>query len=133
MNWQKVIIAGVVGGIVLWFYDFLMYGVVMGSIYPKYPVFNQEEGNILTFLLVEVCLALGGALLFGKTRKVWGNGLMAGVNFGVFLGIPFFFAQFFPSMVYAGFPYHLSWCFGSITLIGWVVFGIVASLLYKDA
>ena len=42
-----------------------------------------------------------------------------------------FFAQFYPALTIAGFPYYLSWCWGGIELIGWLIFGWVAGALYK--
>lgn len=36
MNWMKVVIAGVVGGVAVNLYNWLMHGFIMGSTYMKY-------------------------------------------------------------------------------------------------
>jgi hypothetical protein len=72
-----------------------------------------------------------GALLFAKTRDSWADGLKGSITFGFFVGLIIFFYQFINVLVIKGFPYHLSWCWGGIELIGWPVFGAVAGLLIK--
>ena len=43
MNWGKIVVAGVVGGVVMWLVSFVLHGLVLGSTYMKYPeVFTQE-------------------------------------------------------------------------------------------
>ncbi len=130
MNWIKIIITGVVGGVVIWVYNFLMHGLIMGKTYEKYEVFRMD-GSPVYFVLVMVLIAFFGALLFAKTRSSWADGIKGGIIFGLFIGLFLFFYQFMNVLVIEGFPYHLSWCWGGIVLIGWVVFGAVAGLLIK--
>jgi len=132
MNWSKVAITGVVGGIALWLYSFVMHGLIMGKSYAAMEIFRQD-GSPLNFLFVQLCMALAAAALFAKTRNAWGNGMKGGLVFGFFLGLVFFFAQFMNPLVFAKFPYYLSWCWGGIELIGWMVFGCVAAMLYKQS
>ena len=131
MNWVKIIITGFVGGIATWAYSSLVHGFIMAKTYTKYEVFRQEMSSPLYFILVSVMVALMGTMLFAKSRSAWAEGLKGGVMFGFFLGLVAFFSQFWSPLVFEGFPYHLSWCWGGINLIGWMVFGAVAGLLYK--
>lgn len=133
MNWNKVVTIGVVGGVVLWLYDFVMHGFIMRSAYVGNEVFAQEGSNPLWFLLIEVCIGVAAALLFVKTRSVWGEGAKGGLVFGFFLGLLGFFPGFFNPLIIADFPYYLAWCWGGITLIGGLAFGVVAGLMYKQA
>jgi hypothetical protein len=134
MNWTKAVIAGVVGGFVVNLYSWVMHGMIMGPTYVKYPeTFQQEGSNPLWFFVVSISIGVAGALLFGKTRAAWGAGVKGGVTFGFFIGLVSFFSQFYSPLVINGFPYYLSWCWGGISLIGWMVFGAVAALLYKPA
>ncbi len=132
MNWTKVLIAGLVSGIVLWLADFLMHGVILGPTYMKYPLFTQEQANPLHFLLVSVCMTLPAAVLFAKTVSCWGGGVMGGVKYGFWVGLILFFTTFYSPLVLEGFPYFLSWCQGGINLIGFVIVGVVLALIYKE-
>ena len=131
MNWTKVLIAGVVGGIVLNIANFVMHGMILGNTYTKYPVFSQEPANPLHFQLVALCMAIAAAILFAKTRSSWAAGLVGGATFGCLLGLIFFFVPFYNSLVLEGFPYYLGWCQGGVNLIGFVILGAVFGLIYK--
>lgn len=132
MNWSKIVLAGVVGGIVQTLYNWLMYGVVLGDTHAGYPeVFVQEESGPQWFFVVGIAVAVFAAILFAKTRSSWGEGLGGGAAFGFFLGLVIFFFNFYPSLTIDGFPYYLSWCWGGIDLIGFTLLGAVLGLLYK--
>jgi hypothetical protein len=131
MNWTRVILGGIVGGVVLNMADFVMHGLIMGNTYTKYPVFAQEPANPLWFFLVAICIGLTTGVLFGRTRAVWPDGLLGGVTFGFFLGLVSFFSQFYYPLVLEGFPYYMSWCWGGINMIGFLVLGGVLGLIYK--
>ncbi len=131
MNLGKALITGVIGGIVVCAYNFLMHGVIMANAYTKYAVFRQEQASPIWFFVVSIALAIAGALLFAKSRSSWAAGIKGGLVCGFFLGLISFFAQFFNPLIFQDFPYHMSWCWGGITLIGWLVFGAVAGVLYK--
>lgn len=129
MNWTRILVGGVVGGIALNIADFVMHGLIMGPAYLKYPVFTREPANPLYFTLVALCIGLATALLFAKSRNSWGEGLTGGLTFGLFLGLVAFFPHFYNSIVIEGFPYHMSWCHGGISLIGFVVLGGVLGMI----
>lgn len=132
MNWTKALIAGVVGGIVVNIYDFVMHGIIMGNTYREYStVFTQEQANPVWFFVVAIFIGIFGAVLFAKTRNSWAPGAKGGMTFGFFVGLIAFFAQFYSPLVIEGFPYYLAWCWGGITLIGWLIFGAVFGLIVK--
>lgn len=130
MNWIKVLITGFVGGVVIWLYNFLMHGLIMAKTYKKYEIFRDDASPVF-YVLAFVFIAIAGALLFAKSRGSWADGVKGGITFGFFVGLIIFFSQFMNVLMYKGFPYHLSWCWGGIELIGWMVFGAVAGLLIK--
>lgn len=133
MNWGKVLLTGGVGGVVVWLFNFLMHGVIMSNAYARYSsLFSQEEGNPIWFLLVAACMATAVAMIFSKTRSSWGDGVKGGVIFGAFVGLVGFFAQFYAPLIYNGFPYYLAWCWGGIEILGWMIFGAVASFIIKE-
>lgn len=133
MNAGKALLAGVVAGIVENIYAFIMHGIIMGNTYTKYKAFAQEEASPVWFFVVAIAVGIAGALLFAKTRSSWGAGVKGGLTFGFFIGLVSFFAQFYNPLVINDFPYYLSWCWGGISLIGWMVFGAVAALIYKES
>ncbi|MFQ5739337.1 MAG: hypothetical protein ACE5JX_10025 [Acidobacteriota bacterium] len=133
MNWTRAIIAGAVGGIVLNLADFVMHGMIMSKTYAKYPIFIQEEGNPLWFFLLAICTGILAALLFAKTRGSWSAGARGGATFGFWLGLVSFFPQFYNPLIFKGFPYFLSWCWGGIIVIGLVIFGTVVGAIYKES
>ncbi len=130
MNWMKVIFTGIVGGIVVWLYNFLMHSLIMAKTYEKHEIFRDDASPVF-FVLATVFIAFAGAFLFAKTRASWADGLKGGITFGFFVGLIIFFYQFLHVLIIEGFPYHLSWCWGGIELMGWLVFGAVAGLLIK--
>lgn len=134
MNWNRAILAGVVGGIVLWLASFLLHGFVMANTYVKYPeVFSQEQSNPLWFLLLEILIAIPAAIIFTKTRASWAAGVTGGLVFGFWLGVLGFFPQFFNSLVIKDFPYYLGWCWGGIQIIVSLLLGAVLGVMIKRA
>lgn len=133
MNWSRIILAGLVGGIVLWLASFVLHGLVMAPTYMKYPVFTQEQANPLWFLVIEILIAIPAAIIFAKTRASWSSGIGGGLAFGFWIGLLSFFPQFFNSLVIEGFPYYLSWCWGGINMIVSLILGAVLGVMIKKS
>ena len=131
MNWGRIAIAGIVGGICLNVANFIQHGFIMGASYTKYPIFEVAPANPLMFTMTDILIGLTAAILFAKTRKSWSDGAVGGLSFGILLGLVGFFPNFYNSLVLNGFPYHLSWCWGGITVVGYAVMGTVQGLLYR--
>ena len=66
MNYLKIILTGVVGGVVINLYDFVMHSFVMASAYEKHPLFQVEPANPVWFFVVAIVLAIFAALLFAR-------------------------------------------------------------------
>ena len=133
MNWGRAVIAGAVGGFVLGVYNFLVHGFIMRRTYESRPEVFRADSSPVWFFVVVIVVGIAGALLFAKSRSSWSAGLKGGVTFGFWVGLIAFFVQFYNPLIFAGFPYSLSWFWGGITLIGWIIFGAVASAIYKEA
>ena len=133
MNWGKVLIGGVVAGVVGNLVDFVIHQLVLGETYMQYPVFTQEQVNPLYFLAIAVLIGIMAAILFTKTRAVWPTGLAGGATFGFFVGLLLFFFPFYSALVIEGFPYFLSWVWGVTYMISSIVYGLVLSLFIKPA
>lgn len=133
MNWSKVILGGIAAGLVVAIVDYILHGFIMVETYTKYPVFTQTAANPLWFVAIAILIALFAAILFGKTRSCWAEGIGGGAVFGFWLAMVAFFANFYPPLVLEGFPYFLAWCWGGINVIEGVVGGAVLGLIYKQA
>ncbi len=131
MNLNKALIAGLVGGIVLAVYDFIMHGLIMASTYSKYVAVFRKDAPMYWFPILAILLAIAAALFFAKSRGSWEAGAKGGMMFGFWIGLLAFLAQFYNPLIFNGFPYFLSWCWGAINLIGWVIAGAVIGAMYK--
>jgi len=130
MNVSKALLAGAVGGVVVAVYDFIVHGLIMDATYKKYTLFRQDA-NMVWFPILAIVIGVVAAVIFAKTRSSWAAGVKGGVTFGFWLGLIGFFATFYNPLVFNEFPYYLTWCMGSILLIGWLVYGAVVGVMYK--
>ena len=132
MNWSKVLLAGVVAGVVKNLADWVMHGFIMGATYTRYPeVFTQEATSPIWFFVVAISVGIFFAILFAKTRECWADGIKGGMTYGFWVGMVAFFGNFYTAIVIDGFPYYLGWCWGGIGLIGAVIGGAVVGLIIK--
>lgn len=131
MNWDKIVIGGALGGVVVMIYNIIVHGFILGATYTDHPAFRQEQANPLWFLLISVVIGIAGALLFAKSRSSWSPGVKGGAIFGFFIGLTYFFTPFYNPLVINAFPYYLAWCWGGIDLVGWVIYGAIAALFIK--
>lgn len=133
MSWSKALIAGAAGGFVSAILNALMHAGIMSGTYMKYEGLFRQDSSPLWFTAVAIVIGIAGGVLFAKTRSSWAAGAKGGLNFGFFIGLVSFAAQFYTPLIYQGFPYYLSWCWGGIALISWLGFGAVAGALYKGS
>jgi len=132
MSWTRVIVGGVVAGIVTNVVDFVMHGMLLGDTYRRYSsVFSQEQANPAWFAVISVLTGLFAAVLFGKSRASWAPGWKGGLVFGLLLGLVAFWPSFYNPLVIDGFPYHLAWCWGGITLIDSLAAGVVLGAIIR--
>jgi len=131
MNWTKIGIGAVAGGIVIWLMDFVAHGMMLANTYTRMEIFQvAEPANPLMFLLVSTCIAAAAAILFARTRNSWGAGAAGGATYGFFIGLVGIFPFFYHPMVLNGWPYYLSWCWSGITMIDSVVLGAILGAIY---
>jgi len=132
MNWGRVILGGVVAGIVTFFADFVLHGMIMAETYKKYAeVFRQTAANPLHFAAIAVAVGICVAILFGKTRASWAAGWRGGLAFGFWFGLALFFMNFYYPLVLDGFPYYLGWCWGGIGVIEGLIAGAVLGAVVR--
>ena len=131
MNWTKIGMAGIAGGVVIWLLDFMAHGFMLANTYTRYEIFNvSEAANPLMFLFVSICIAAAAAILFARTRESWAAGAAGGATYGFFIGLVGIFPFFYNPMVLNGFPYYLAWCWSGITMIDSVILGALLGVIY---
>ncbi|GJM43750.1 MAG: hypothetical protein DHS20C21_05920 [Gemmatimonadota bacterium] len=134
MNWMRVILTTLVGGVAMWLTSFVAHGLLLGSTYLQYPeVFSQEAANPFRFLGVEILIAFPAVLIFAKTRGSWAAGVGGGVAFGFWVGLVGAFGQLFLPMVITDFPCFLGWYWVGISVAVSIVLGIVAGLMIQES
>ena len=132
MNWTRVLLGGLVAGIVTNLADFVMHGMIMANTYKKYDqVFTQTQASPAKFAAVSIVVAVFIAILFAKTRGSWADGAKGGAAFGLWFGLAIFFLNFYSPLVIAGFPYYLGWCWGGMGLIDSLLGGAVLGAIIK--
>lgn len=133
MNWTRIALAGIAAGVVTNVCEFIVHGLLLSDTYARLPeVFDQTQATPLYFLVIAVGMALAMAVLYAKTRKCLPSGVKGGATLGFLVGLFVFFTDFYSSLVIADFPYYLSWCWGTASILFAVVTGSVVALIYKD-
>jgi hypothetical protein len=133
MNWTKVFLAALLGGIANNLVNFALHGFALAATYERYSdVFSQEQANPLFFLLIAIVSGVLMAILFAKTRSSWAPGARGGLIFGLLVGALVSTLHFFHPLVIEGFPYYLAWCWIGIDVIAFAVEGVVMSFLIKE-
>lgn len=132
MNWTRVLLGAVAGGVALNLVSFVSHGLILADTYRTYDqVFEQEPANPAFFVVTSLILGLVAAVLFAKTRASWRSGLTGGILFGLLVGLLPGFTNFFWPIVFAGFPYHLAWCWLGIDVLSYGAAGAVFALIIK--
>ena len=135
MNWGRAIGAGLAAGFVQNIVNFVLHGLVLGSMYLDQPAFVQEPDNmamqIVWFLVIALVLGVVASLLFASSRQSWQPGAKGGLHFGVLLGAAIGFQQFYLTLVVNDFPYHVAWLWLGVEIISFGVGGMVLGAVYK--
>ena len=132
MNTQKYVIASLAAAVFMFFYGFLVYGVLLtdyvASITIPGTMVAEGEENMMLIALGTIIQAFGLGLLYTKGHE--GKGPMEGVRFGLFVGI--FLIGIYVLM--AGLtPYSVQTqlTFGAIDTVMYMGAGVVFAMLYK--
>ncbi len=86
MNTKKILVSGVVGGIVNFLLGWLFYGILFES---QFPI---KEGEVMNITMIALGSLVGGlfvAYIFTKWAHIsnWTKGLQAGAIIGLFLAL----------------------------------------------
>ena len=132
MDWSKAAIAGFAAGIVRAVYDYIMYCIIMRGVYHTYDAVFRQEANFVLYPVIEILIAILAGLFFAKSYSAWRPGVKGGLAFGFWMGIITSSTTFFIPLVFKGFPYFLTWCWASTGFLGWLIFGAVVAVIYRE-
>lgn len=132
MDWSKAVIAGFVAGIVRAVYDYVMYCLIIRDTYHSLEHVIRQEASFVLYPIIELLIAVAAGLFFAQSYSSWSKGVKGGLTFGFWMGGIAFLSTFFIPLIFKGFPYFLTWCWGSIGFSGWLIFGAVVAVMYKE-
>jgi hypothetical protein len=138
INWGRVVLGGLLAGLVLNVFDYVVYGVLLR---PDFAATMQALGKspgamdslVPLFVVVDFVYGIGLVWLYAAIRPRFGAGVKTAVIAGVAV---WFFILFLraiseaPMGVFAQRVYTLSTCIG---LVQYAIAGAVGAYLYKEA
>lgn len=131
MNWKKALIATIVVFIVHEVVNFLVHGMILGSVYQTMMDTWRPDMNSMMWIMNIGNLIFAFFFVFIFAKGYEGKGIMEGVRYGLIMAglitIPGMLAQF--TVYNVTFTLTIYWIiFGFIQL---VIDGIIVSLIYK--
>ncbi|RMD98075.1 MAG: hypothetical protein D6814_08285 [Calditrichaeota bacterium] len=133
MQTGKAVTAGLVGGVVLAVYEFIIHGLILGGTYAARAEVFRQDAPMFWFPIIAILMGIAAGLFFGKSRSAWAEGAKGGVSFGFWVGLLAFLAAFYNPLVFNGFPYFMSWVWGIVNWVGWLIVGAIFGAMYKPA
>ncbi len=132
MNTQKYVIASLAAAVFMFFYGFLVYGVLLteyvASITIPGTMVAEGEENMMLIALGTIIQAFGLGLLYTKGHE--GKGMMEGVRFGLYVGIVIIGIYVLFSGVSTQ-TLKASITYGIIDTVMYMGAGVVFAMLYK--
>ncbi len=131
MNWSKFFIAFVVIYVVGGILNYLIHSVLLMETYEGLSQIWRPDMDRLMWLQWVIPLFLIFFFIYIFARGYEGRGIMEGVRYGLiiwaFMSIPTIYGQY---MVYP-LPYSLVWKWLLGDLVLFLVYGILAAVIYK--
>lgn len=138
INWRKLLIAGVFGGIINIIYSVavctnLMLPFLETITGPEYWIANTPEHiAVMAIFSIFACIiwAFGFALFF---KSIPGSGITKGVSYGFLLWFIGILPQTVALHLHTQMWVEFNWVFLSVnSLIRWTILGIVFSQIYNE-
>lgn len=138
INWKKLLIAGVIGGIINILYSIavctnLILPYLETITGPDYWIANTPEHiAIMAVFSIVVCIiwAFGYALFY---KSIPGSGIIKGISYGFLLWFIGIFPQNLALHLHTQIWPEFNWIFLSVnSLIRWTILGIIFSFIYKE-
>jgi hypothetical protein len=131
MNVKKLLLAGLVVGVVMNIVDFVVQGQLLAGYYSNLALF-KKEAPIPMLVFGDFVTALVFVWVYARVFSSFGGGPKGGATYGLYAGILINFPTWiFAHLLFEGFPYGLSWTWTLLGVAWCVIAGAVAGALYK--
>jgi hypothetical protein len=135
MNYKKFLLAFLVAGVVMNILDFIMHGMILRSTYQANPTLFNQPGTFKGWFIFGDFVAMAVfVLVYNKVFDSFGGGVRGGLIYGLYAGVLMSFpGMIFLHLIFAGFPYSLSWIWTIYFIVAYAILGIVVGVLYKES
>lgn len=136
MNYTRLVLAAVVATVVDGLYGYLVYGMVLGSEFGRYPAIYRSTDSQTAYLPVMFLGLLVGMLavtyIYAKGYE-GGSGVMEGLRFGI--GLAVFLIGYVVAVDYAimNIGRRLTAYMAIAGLVEWIIVGSLIGAVYKPA
>ncbi len=131
MNVKKVLLAGLVVGVVMNVFDFVVQGQLLAGYYAQLS-FLKREPPIPWLVVGDFVAALVFVWVYDRVFSSFGGGAKGGATFGLYAGVLVNFPTWiFANLIFVDFPYGLAWVWTLVGVAWGVIAGAVAGATYK--
>ncbi|MEE9555605.1 MAG: hypothetical protein V3W18_15060 [candidate division Zixibacteria bacterium] len=135
MDFKKVIIATIVVFIALVVTELIIHSGILGGSYgplAEQGVFRPDD-QMKSYMWVMIIngLVFSFFFVFIFAKGYEGKGCAEGIRYGIYIGFFWIFVNSFNSFAIYQIPYSLVWYWIIFGFIQTIIYGIIASLIYK--
>jgi len=132
MNFKKLLLSTVIGGIVANVFDGLLHGAALSNTYKSFPTLINQHPSVPMFLVADFIAAFVFAVVYEQFKGSATPGSASGARFGFFAGL----LVTFPGMLamltmFQGFPSWLAWVWVLAGIMWYVLMGAVVGAIYQ--
>ena len=131
MNVKKLLLAAIAAGVVMNIVDFVTHGQLLMGYYSQFSFFRKQM-SMQWFVIGDFVAALVFVCVYARVLSSFEGGLKGGATFGLYAGVLVNFPTWiFSHLLIDGFTYGLAWAWTAIGIVGAVIAGAVAGVIYK--
>ena len=137
MNWKRLLLAALIVLIAQFVLDYIFHIGMLGTCYSDLTQSGlfRPDSEISSFFWVRIITMIVFCFFFVFifVRGYENRGIMEGVRYGIYMALFFGFVGSFNMFVWFGVPYWLTWSWIAISFVEFIIFGIIAALIYKPS
>jgi hypothetical protein len=133
MNTKRFIIASIVIFIAVEILDFVEHGLILRNAYGALMGIWRTDMNSVMWIMYVTSLAFSFLFVFIFIKGYEGKGIAEGIRFGLLIGFLMIGVGIFNQYVVYPIPFNLAIQWFIYDMIRFVIYGIIASAIYKPA
>ncbi len=133
MNTKRFIIASIVIFIAVEILDFVEHGLILRNAYGALMGIWRTDMNSVMWIMYVTALAFSFLFVFIFIKGYEGKGIAEGIRFGLLIGFLMIGVGIFNQYVVYPIPFNLAIQWFIYDMIRFVIYGIIASAIYKPA